>query len=58
MPPKPRRRPKTKTEEEYQARVMEWEALRPHPTEVKVRGNQITQKYYIERLLPIYIEAI
>ena len=26
--------------------------------EVKVKGNTITQKYYIDRLLPIYCQAI
>jgi hypothetical protein len=58
MPPKPRRHPKTESEEEYQVRLKEWEALKPHATEVKVGGNHITQKYYTERLLPVYINAI
>jgi len=58
MPPKPRRRPRTESEDEYQARVQEWEALRPHSAEVKIRGNSMTQKYYTERLLPVYINAI
>jgi len=58
MPSKPRRRPTTETTDEYQARVREWEALRPHDAEVKVGGNHMTQKYYTERLLPVYIEAI
>lgn len=58
MPPKPRRRPRTESENEYQVRLKEWEALKPHPAEVKVGGNHMTQKYYTERLLPVYIEAI
>ena len=58
MPPRPRRRPTTESEEEYQARLREWEALQPHDTEVKVGGNHMTQKYYTERLLPIYIDSI
>ena len=57
-PQKPRRRPTTETEEEYQARVVEWEAGKPHEVEVKVQGNTMTQKYYIERLLPVYHKAI
>jgi hypothetical protein len=57
-PSKPRRRPKTETEEEYQARVREWEAGKPHELEVKVKGNAITQKYYVDRLLPIYVDTI
>ena len=57
-PPKPRRRPTTETEEEYQARIMEWEAKKPHDVEVKVKGNAMTQKYYVDRLLPVYIEAV
>jgi hypothetical protein len=61
MPPKPRRRPTTETEQEYNVtnvRVREWDALRPHPAEVKVGGSHMTQKYYTERLLPVYIEFI
>lgn len=57
-PKKPRRRPTTETEEEYQARVLEWEAGKPHEREVKVKGNAMTQKYYVDRLLPIYCQAI
>ncbi len=52
MPPKPRRRPKTESEDEYQARITEWEALKPHKVDVKPHGNSMTQKYYTERLLP------
>jgi hypothetical protein len=58
MPPRPRRRPTTESPEEYQARLTEWEALKPHKVDVKPQGNSMTQKYYTERLLPIYIEAI
>jgi hypothetical protein len=58
MPPKPRRRPTTETEAEYLARVKEWEATKPHKVEKKVKGNHMTQKYYTERLLPIYIDAV
>ena len=48
----------TETEDEYLQRVREWEAGKPHDIEVKVKGNAMTQKYYINRLLPIYIQAI
>jgi hypothetical protein len=58
MPPKPRRRPTTETQEEYEARVKEWEATKPHKVEKKVSGNHMTQKYYTERLLPVYIKAV
>jgi hypothetical protein len=58
MPSKPRRRPTTKSEEEYQARITEWEALKPHKVTVEPQGNSMTQKYYTERLLLVYINAI
>lgn len=38
--------------------MQEWEAGKPHEVEVKVKGNAMTQKYYTERLLPIYCQAI
>ena len=56
-PSKPRRRPKTEIEDEYRRRVQEWEAGKPHEVEVKVRGNAVTQKYYVDRLLPVYANA-
>lgn len=56
--PKPRRRPTTETEEEYVMRVAEWEASIGHAKEVKPKGNAMTQKYYTERLLPVYVQAI
>ena len=58
MPPKPRRRPKTETMADYKRRLKEWEALKPHTVEKKVSGNHMTQKYYTERLLPVYINAV
>jgi len=56
-PPKPRKS-KYQTEEEYKARVEEWEASLPHAVVVKPKGNSMTQKYYTERLLPVYAQAI
>ncbi|KAF2174545.1 hypothetical protein K469DRAFT_707336 [Zopfia rhizophila CBS 207.26] len=57
-PSKPRRRPTTETEEEYHRRVQEWEAGKPYDVEIKVKGNAMTQKYYVDRFLPIYCQAI
>lgn len=58
MPPRPRRRPTTESEDEYQARIKEWEALKPHKVDIKPQGNSMTQKCYTECLLPIYIDII
>ena len=58
MPPRPRRRPTTESEEDYHRRLAEWDALRPHDVEIKVKGNAMTQKYYVERLLPVYVAAV
>jgi uncharacterized protein (DUF2147 family) len=57
-PQKPYRWSTTETEEEYQARVIEWEAGKPYKVKVKVQGNIMIQKYYIECLLPIYHKVI
>ncbi|PQE27819.1 phosphoribosylformylglycinamidine cyclo-ligase protein [Rutstroemia sp. NJR-2017a WRK4] len=57
-PRKPRRRPKTESEEEYHRRLQEWEAGKLHEQEIKVKDNSITQKYYMERLLPIYCDTM
>ena len=56
-PPKLRTR-KYESEEEFQARIREWEALLPHEQVVKPKGNGMTQKYYTERLLPVYVKAM
>jgi hypothetical protein len=36
---------------------MEWEAGKPHPVKVKPKGNSMTQKYYTDNILPVYISA-
>jgi hypothetical protein len=54
-PSKPRRRPTIETQEEYELRVQEWEAGKPLRVDVKVQGNHMTQKYYVNKLLPIYV---
>lgn len=59
-PPKPRTR-MYESKEEYDQRIIEWEkeiATLPHDKEVKPKGNSMTQKYYTERLLPIYINTV
>ncbi len=56
-PPKPRKS-KYESEEEYNKRILEWEASIGHEQEVKPKGNAMTQKYYTKRLLPVYINAI
>ncbi|KAH7317309.1 hypothetical protein BKA65DRAFT_515732 [Rhexocercosporidium sp. MPI-PUGE-AT-0058] len=45
-------------EEEKEARILEWEASKPYPVEVKPKGNLMTQKYYVDRLLPVYKQAL
>jgi hypothetical protein len=56
-PPKPRKTMYESTED-FESRIREWEASIGHEKEVKAKGNAMTQKYYTERLLPVYIEAI
>ncbi|KAF2191929.1 hypothetical protein K469DRAFT_555957, partial [Zopfia rhizophila CBS 207.26] len=46
------------TKEEYHHCVQEWEAEKLYDIEIKVKGNAITQKYYVDRLLLIYCQAI
>jgi hypothetical protein len=57
-PSKPRKRPTIKTKEEFEYRVTTWEAGKSYEREVKVKGNAMTQKYYVNRLLPIYVKAM
>lgn len=56
-PRKPRRR-KYETEEQWNQRNLEWAASKHHASEVKPKGNSMTQKYYAQRLLPVYCTAI
>ena len=59
-PKRPRKPVKRKKEsdEEFQERLKRWDAELPHPVEVKPQGNSMTQKYYTDRLLPVFISAI
>ncbi|KAF2245253.1 hypothetical protein BU26DRAFT_433851, partial [Trematosphaeria pertusa] len=56
-PLKPRRRLTTKTEDEYNRRVAEWEASLPREPEVKKPGNSMRASYYVEKILPWYRDA-
>ena len=56
-PPKPHHY-KYELEEEWNSRLLEWEAATGHEKVVKPKGNAMTQKYYTKRLLPFYISAI
>ena len=56
-PRKPRHR-KQETDEEFAYRLLEWRASIHHDLEVKPKGNAMTQKYYCEKILPIYCNAI
>lgn len=59
--PKRPRKPvhrKAESEKEFQARLKAWDATLPHGVELKIKGNAMTQEYYVERLLPVYISAI
>jgi DDE superfamily endonuclease len=57
-PTRPRkpRRSKYKSEAEYHQEVLEWQASLP-PKKGE-RNNAMTQKYYVQRLLPIYVQEI
>ena len=56
-PRKPRRR-KYESKDQWNERLAVWQAQLPHEREVKPKGNAMTQKYYVERLLPVYVSAI
>ncbi|KAG9247168.1 hypothetical protein BJ878DRAFT_539570 [Calycina marina] len=45
-------------EVEWSHRLTEWEATAPHEKEANVKGNSMTQKYYVEHLLPIYVDTV
>lgn len=46
------------SKEEFEARIREWEASLPQEQVVKPKGNAMTQKYYVDNLLPVYVNAI
>ncbi|KAM3066528.1 hypothetical protein ACMFMG_012026 [Clarireedia jacksonii] len=53
-PQRPRkpRKSRYETQEDWNKRLMEWEAQVGHEKVVKPKGNSITQEYYVKRLLP------
>lgn len=55
--PRPRKS-KYESQEEFESRVLVWQAAQPHDKEVKPKGNAMTQLYYTQKLLPTYIKAI
>jgi CENP-B N-terminal DNA-binding domain len=59
-PPRPRkpRHTKYQSDQEYAIELKKWEALLPKPEEVVPKGNAMTEKYYCDEVLPIYIAAI
>lgn len=57
MPRKPRQT-MYEGDEEFSHRLKEWEAKREHEKELKPKGNGMTQEYYVNRLLPVYIKAV
>ena len=56
-PLKPRKR-MYESKEVFDDRIKHWEASLPHEKEVKPKGNAMTQEYYVEHILPFYIDAI
>jgi hypothetical protein len=59
-PRRPRKPQQTmyESKEDFSQRLLQWEATQSHEAEVKPKGNAMTQKYYTERLLPVYINTI
>jgi hypothetical protein len=59
-PKKPQRpqRSKYENDEQWNERLKEWEANLPPDVEQEPKGNHITQKYYTEKLLPLYAAAL
>ncbi|KZM25697.1 hypothetical protein ST47_g3163 [Ascochyta rabiei] len=54
---KPRRRPKTETQDQFDERMAEWIAREPPQLEIKIPGNSMDQNYYTNNILPVYCKA-
>ena len=58
---KPNKPRKKESQEQFEQRLREWEAEKeaqqPHDPEIKPKGNSMTQAYYTEKLLPVYIRS-
>ena len=58
-PPGKPRKSRYETQEQYERRFLEWQALIPNAEiQVQPKGNSMTQLYYTENILPHYLETI
>ncbi|KAH8726041.1 hypothetical protein GQ44DRAFT_198131, partial [Phaeosphaeriaceae sp. PMI808] len=53
-----RQRPKTETPEEFELRITEWEARKAREQVITKPGNSMRAKYYVDKILPVYCEAL
>jgi hypothetical protein len=51
-------RSKYEDDSQWQYRLDEWAASETHEKVMVPKGNSMTQKYYVEKILPVYIEAV
>jgi guanylate kinase len=49
------RKRKNETEEVHHRRVLEWKTSLSHDVEIKSTDNNMTQAYYVKRLLSVYL---
>lgn len=56
-PPRPRRRPATETEAQYEERLARWEAEKARQPAVIKPGNSMRASYYTDKILPVYAAA-
>jgi hypothetical protein len=57
-PPRPRRRPATEDEDGYKQRIARWEAEKARIPEVIRPGNSMRASYYVDKILPVYRDAL
>jgi hypothetical protein len=53
---KPRKR-KYESKEEHHQRIIEREAFLPHDVKIESKSNSMTQIYYVQRLLSVYLQS-
>jgi hypothetical protein len=51
------RKKKYKSKEEHHQRVVEWKASLSHDVKIKSKDNSMTQIYYVQRLLSVYLQS-
>ena len=51
------RKSKYEDQQQYEQRLIEWEASQPVEMDIRPKGNSMNQTYYTEHILPIYINA-